>query len=1180
MKKISNTLLILTLSANLVFASGYWASPPKGLSHFVKRLPAKSLAELMEETNQNAVKKDEEVFLEESQMEWRIPRITKMAKEVSREEGIAKCDELLAEIRLSGKIHNGWVNMLHDIRDCLSDTETPANAAIFYCDWRIALGPVVGNLKKEQLTAINKQITTRNSRILAHFHYLLGASQFLSNNRRAQCGFTKFSQVIELYPNHPRAETALFMKGRAALDDSRKGWGDPPDPAKLTTATNAFQEYLKKYPEGRFVGDVYGWLGGIEVRRENYAKAMSWYVKQLDVPDHPEITRSASRMVERVMAVVLSKPDEGPIEDIASRPEIAMGTVYWILYAPEANIYNGFYDHPEVVEKWRKHWLPRLASAVEKNKKVWDDRGLTAWFAAIQAHAASNAGDQKKALAFVHNYSDELPNSDDLSFVHAVILQRSGDAEKAVSAYRNFLADFPNSPLREGASFRLATAYQDAGRGGDAVASLLQLSNKHELQHVDGAVYTPSYYESQLYPNSYSNLPRAASALSPSLTVAEEDQVNQYLDALLQFAPVPELSELQQMESALTPEAWKKIRIIILGRALSEGHPDIAMNFAGRDEAILAKEVASYSSAANKNPSAVTFLNLGNAWREARGRLTSPALQLDRQRIFEDDHSSAAEELRIENAIAIGFSEGAADRVLQMDELTNAIDAWERAAELAEPGSQTQATALAEILEALPLVAMATPFARKFAAENDWNARAIHFYSKLQTDCPGSPEAVAAARPFFRKPKVDNINGEQKPEVDPATSDPFDQESTGWTNYLYGFSQDYIRHREFLYESLLESPQNRKSDPRENNGGYQKLLDELYAIDAGGNAFELAFHMKHLRQRSRVIYTHWNNACIHYAIEDLAEMVSVKDPPPAEVRIRYFEVRRSAINVMAWHNRVKLQPVSPVIRSTGGPRVDAFVDQEIRAALAAPEMKPVADRLECLRLFILANTGFRLDTPARAEPHAPGESTVETRDWAEVEKGAENFLKQYPTSLKREAIHLLHMRAAYRARRPLLYSSAAPFPENPFIASDYIRRELPNQLPWDPKPVEDAIDAYLSDVKDPKYVGEVHDFRAAIAFRAKNWSECIDHSLKILDNPDFVDLHNDSLRRLSNVFAKLADRDDRVAIFEAVRKSPQATDFLKQYVEAADENSWGMNPLHFLSAWIRDRLDGKPVAVN
>ncbi len=1174
MNRLLVPLLFAACSTHLARATGDWATAPKGLDHYVDRLPAKSLSQLLKEgkAKGGSGEEEEHYSYEASEIESRLQNLFTSVPPSSRENLVAECEELLAILRDEPALSPVWTNLTLDLRDCLSDAKTGDAEASEYCQWRVALGALGVPLSEEQIAEIQEKMASSKGRSGAHYRYLLGASAFLADTYEDSddYGLKEFEAVVKNFPDHPRAETALLMVARAKMRKIQRGWSEEPVSPEVINATEAaFQQYLTRYPEGRYVGDVYGWLGGVNVKREAFAESLSWYLKQLDVPDHPEHTRSAARMIERVMAILLARPDEGPLKEIASRPEVAMGTVYWILDAPEANIYNGFYDHPEVVKRWRSHWLPRLAKAIQENEAVWKEHNALPWFAAIQAHAASDAGDQAKALELIRKDPEWITRSDDLAFALPVVLQRSGDTKAAIAAYRDFLKNFPQSPLRPGAAFRLATAYQDAGQSDDAVAALLQLSGSFG----EGAEPL-NYFEASYYPSNYRELPAAASAINPDLTLAEPSQVRQYLDTLLQFSPVGELAGLEPLQSAIDPAEWEKIRTIILGRALSEGFPDIAVSFSSGAITDQVRHIAELAAATAQSPKAETFLQLGDAWRDARGRISSPALQLNRTEVYVENESDKPETQRLENAAAIGIKGTKAENLLQLDELWNAVQAWEKAATAAPKGSATEAKALLSILEALPRIAMATAFARGHAARDDWNNWAAERYRQLLTDCPDSPEAAAAARPNFRLPAE---NADNVAQEDPAKADPFAQVDPGWKESLQEFHQNYIRHREFLYESLLE-PEDGGNGFNRDEPGYQQILDTLYELDGGAPTDQLRTTLEEVRQRSRQIYGHWNDACVHYAVEDLADLVAEANQPPPKVRARYFDLRLKVINVMAWYNWLTLRPVDATSTETGGAAVDEFVSRLIAEAIADPAMKPVRDRLECLRLFIMANRQIELPIENLAESDRSGETVIEIRDYATVEQEAKRFLETFPKSSKREAVWLLHLRATYRARRPLLYSGVAGFPENPFIAGYYIRKTHPNQLPWNAAPVEAAIEAYLKEYPSPTYAGELLDLRAALAVRKKDWSDAISHTLEILQNEKYRDLHSDSRMRLGNLFARLTEREDRVEVLKAIKANPAAIPLLQQYLEATETTTWGMPPLLFLTDWTREQIGLPPVA--
>ena len=1166
-------ILLLVLSSPSARSGSDWAQPPMGLSHYLHRLPAKSLPQLMEESGEGAGISQNDYQIPTESVERQLPRLVEALRNGSREKARKQCDDLLESIRRSSLVSAAWTAVVLDVRDCLADKKFSNEDAADYLDFRLMLGAL-----HEDPEETGKLLEIRFDQDLpdreyAHLLYLDAALQFLRGSDENQWGYEQFREVIRSYPDHPRAETALLMAGRAAFRSSLRGWGEPHSVEGLALAEATFREYLETYPEGRYLGDVYGWLGGVETKREKFAEALGWYLKQLDTPNHPEIQRTASRMVERLVGISLAHPDDSIIDGIASRPQVAMGTVYWLVHAPEANLYNGFYDHPEVVKRWRAHWLPLLADGVARHEDLWKENGATPWFLAIQAHAASNAGDQAKALALTNRNPDLLARSDDLAFVNALALQRSGKSAEAVDAFRALLTDFPKSALRPGAQFRLATAHRDAGQSDAAVAVLLQLL---PASREEGRVTGPYYQGWSPYPPGL-DLPSASSALSPDTSGATEIEVRQYLDALLRFGPLDELAGLAGMRAALPPEAWPSIRLILLGRALSESHAELAIKLADAKQAPVARKILRLDQQAKSSPTPDNWLALAAAWADARGTLTSPSLLLNREDIFIFNTSDAPEKLRLENAQVIGFGENAAERIIGMDELTHAMNAWEKAADAADPGSSARAAALFELLEAMPLIAMATPYGNQYAMDHDWNARADRLYRQLQDECGATLEARAAARPRFR-PRPNGEGDEPVARENPATADPFDQVSPPWRDFHYGLSQDYLRHREFHYPSLLESEPGFRSEAdtdTDTRDSFKRILSDLYQVDATIDAAALVEQMEGLRKRSRQLYDHWNKACVHFAIEDLAEFVGAGPLPPARVRTRYFDIRRHFINTVAWNGwDLDLRPVSPELEHASSSKVDEFVAAEISEALADPIMAPVHDRLDCLRLFLLANQRFDLDIePAPDDDdHGSGEQFIGTRDYAAVAEETTAFLETYPRSSKREAVWLLKIRSEYRSRRPLLYSAAVEFPENPFVGARYIRKEYPNQLSWDSVPVERAIAGYLAEFPTPRYQGEVTAMKAALAFRGKNWDTCLAHTLDILDHPEWADLHPDAHRRLANVFAQLAESNERADVLASIKRTPASHPLLARYLDETDKRNWRMPPLSFVSEWVRDSV--------
>ncbi|NAZ29737.1 MAG: tol-pal system protein YbgF, partial [Caldimicrobium sp.] len=50
-------------------------------------------------------------------------------------------------------------------------------------------------------------------------------------------------------------------------------------------ARSYWEEYLKRYPKGRWVGQTYYWLGETYFKEKNYEEAIIYYQKLIDLPE-------------------------------------------------------------------------------------------------------------------------------------------------------------------------------------------------------------------------------------------------------------------------------------------------------------------------------------------------------------------------------------------------------------------------------------------------------------------------------------------------------------------------------------------------------------------------------------------------------------------------------------------------------------------------------------------------------------------------------------------------------------------------------------------------------------------------------------------------------------------------------------------------------------------------------
>ena len=241
-------------------------------------------------------------------------------------------------------------------------------------------------------------------------------------------------------------------------------------------AAEMFERYRKQYPKGRFEADALGWLGALAFDGEDYLKALEYYIAQAETPGHPETIKSAAFMCEKCLVRVAEKPESAALFALIARhPRIAMGFTYLVLSAPEAKNYDGKYDPPADVKKWRRTILPRIAAEVVKQKQIYQSGDWQPRYLAMLAQAASATGNQDQALQLTNLAPAELERSDDLLMIRALALQRAGKAAEAIQAYQKFLGNFPKSLMAPGVRLRLAFALQDNHQAGAAVVELKHL---------------------------------------------------------------------------------------------------------------------------------------------------------------------------------------------------------------------------------------------------------------------------------------------------------------------------------------------------------------------------------------------------------------------------------------------------------------------------------------------------------------------------------------------------------------------------------------------------------------------------------------------------------------------------------------------------------------------------------
>ncbi len=1168
-------------------ASGGWDdTPPPTLPYYLDRLPAKPPSLIFEETfggpTSPAAPTDFKAAL--------LALAADCEKGISPTALLATTDKLLVQARLDPVETAPLCNLLEDVRDLFAAAPPVAGKpAAGYLRWRVEHAGWFhlqswGQVK--QKPGIDVDDDSSNAREAATRRALdkLVSDPAVGPLRVHWLLLREaFQQVVDEYPEHPRAEVARFMLARRKLVAARAhfkdyGYGTTPEEIAAgapdrDAARALFADYLKRYPQGRFVADVPGWLGALAFDEEDYLHALEQYIRQADVPGHPEVLKSAGFMCERCLSRLALENDEKALDEVAQHPRLAMSLIYLLVNSPEANNYDGAIDSPAQVARWRAALLPRLASAVAAHKDAYAGHDWQGRYLAILAQAASGTGDQKKALNLCDLDPAELASSDDLAFVRLVALGRAHRLPEAIAAAHEFTRRFPRSPLAAGAALRRVLALIDNHQAGTALGELYRL---HRLLDKENQPGTSDGFE-MVYPSADGDLSASASVLRPDTSGAETDALAEITDALLNFAPLPELagvlSPTQDKDGALDGGDAANLRAVLVQRWLAEEE-----NFAEAKKyatpaqwsgpfADLEKLAGVAASAPAGDARAAACLRLADGWAAARGKLVFAPLEADENR---DDGLR-----RRENGLALGLP---ADRInhalASRDEWRHAFDWWQKAADAAPDHSPTRARALWSALRAMPSMTLASPYTFLRAGETDASAQSRRLYERLRHECPGSREAREFAVYYdLAPPKVGENDGGKTPgEPDLSAASQTDSLPYGEPEYRLnlrdeygGFAADDAGPDDVAHDKTLAA-----------------LLKSALALNTPeftAHPARMATEVSGLRARLAKLTRHPEDFFLVNFLDDLNEFLqepAAKLTP--EVVGRYVALRTEGLSVEHWGNGYGdsgLPPVPGASSTTDSPTtpINALILAHVRAAYRAPELAPIKDYLDFLAMAVVANASFPVPVPGELqdakESDTPGQKepvTYTSRDYPTLARLAEGFLKDYPHSRKREAARLLYARALYAAARPHPLEKYAIWPESGHFEGGTIL-VVHRQQPFDPRKIGAALNAYDHEFPHGRYAADIRNLRGLLAWRTQDWPLAISLTLQALADPGDAVLREEAARRLDNIFADgLTDETERQPCLAAIKASPAAVEHLRKLLPQSTY------PLRMLQPWLLAQL--------
>lgn len=1198
---------------------------PAKLSDTLSILPAKSLGEIFLETSTIGPPTDS----------WEPARLRELADRIGKEplpKLLKAADDLIAQARASYKPGDDSCNLAHDVRDAVLVSAENPNAAREYILARLDTHPLADE--------IDRRAESATGAIKANWLYWSGAQRFAAGDREDCQAW--FDRVVKEFPKSPRAEMAMFMSARCAFSATRQLMDRSEDDETLKkarkTAVAKFEALRKKYPHGRFDADALGWLGALAFDSNDYLKALEYYIAQAESPGHPETLMSAIYNCEKTLGRLAPKPGgDAAFALIARHPRIAMAFTYLVLASPEADNYDGAWDNPADVRKWRRTILPRIAAAVSKQKDNYKSNDWQPRYLAMLVHAASASGNQAQALQLSQISPEQLKQSDDLLFARAVALQRANKTQEAINELNTFLQTFPKSRMTPGVKIRLALALADNHQAGDAIGTLRDLlatafpkqeqsasaeeettdnddsksdqsatsddensasddeattnddnsgsndeaesdeedkppggqnstgddNNSDSKSGATGFATVEQYpVVSRLYMSNGNGYPEGElhwnaveSAVYDNISGADEEEIYQFIDTLLNFAPLPELLAASD-DKHLDKAGKQTVRAILAERYLA------AENFAEAKkyitdphqlELVNRLEQLTNDKSGTAQEQAERMVKIGDTWAEARGLLLRAPLDTE---LHEGVPVSGL--LRRDNGRALRLP-NLENELDERDELHHASRWWLGAARTV-PGTPLSAKARLKALEALPQIARESLYAEQRAREIKLEAVSREVYDRLRAESPKSPEAQRLAAYWSLPPEKGKSDQTESTESN-VTVDGVSSPSFGMSGVNCGddaLPLGYPISHNNAFDALTRKDRGGSSE--EENEYYRVARDLESRVKALRGSFNPA-EVKELARLARKNISKREDVTLANCLDDLAQFLS--EPNLSEdARTVYVNLRLDLLHRTLW-------PDSPVDPGIWVQDSDDAVGEEIDTAEKNPALQNFHDYLDFCRIGLVAGKRIAVKTnvPGGKEPDG---ATYHSRDFHKLEKITRDFLAKYPHSKKREVAIFVMARAIYSLSSPYIFCTAVPAaPTDPHGLTLTVQKSYRAE-PFDPKRVMQALDDYDREFPNGRYAADVRDMRAASFWRMGQWDKALDLTLAQINDNVSGDLLSDAETRLANIFAELANVEHRPEVLASIRARPGCIPYLAAYVGAATNDR--DHPLRYLQRYLSDQL--------
>jgi hypothetical protein len=641
------------------------------------------------------------------------------------------------------------------------------------------------------------------------------------------------------------------------------------------------------------------------------------------------------------------------------------------------------------------------------------------------------------------------------------------------------------------------------------------------------------------------------SAVYDNISGADEEQIYQFIDTLLNFAPLPELLTTPE-DKNLDDAGKRKVRAILAERYLAAENFGEAKKYIvdpHKQQIVNQLEQLANDKSGTPQQQAQRMVDLGDAWAAARGLLLRAPLDTE---LHED--SPVPGLLRRQNGHTLGLP-NVEDQLDDRDELHHASRWWMRAAR-SLPGTPLSSKARLKVLEALPQIARFSLYTEQRAREIKLEAVSREIYDKLRAESPNSPEAQRFAAYWSLPPEQ-----KKSEETSDDTSTQSDQTAVvecddSATPLGYPISDKNA------FDALT----------RKNPGGDSEEEQHRYQV---WNSVDR--HVKNLRQTAdaaevkdlvqlvRKNITARDDVTLANCLDDLAQFLSEPNLPDEAARSAYVNLRLDLLHRTHW-------PESPVDPGISGQDSDDAVAAEIDEAEKNPALKSFQDYLDFCRIGLVAGKRIEVKTDIPGGKELDGE-TYYSRDFSKVEKMTRNFLAKYPRSHKREAAMFVLARAIYSLSCPHILCVTDPTSGSEGDRMVDVVQKAHRVEPFDPKRVMQALDDYDREFPNGRYAADVRDMRAATFWRMGDWGKALDLTLAQIADHVSGDLLGDAETRLANIFAELANVEHRPQVLEAIRARPACIPYLAAYVGAATNDR--AHPLRYLQRYLGDQVHFK-----